>query len=273
LLLRGRNLLYLLGAVAAVGLLSCMALFHGGSGWAKCAFGYGLDHWPYMTQGPASNIPAIFEHRFGWDHDADQIAFTLPAIQRHWPAIFARRGWWPAFSFDVTAKAMFDSIYIFFLALSAIAISIQARRNDRRMLVALVTPWIMFFLWPVQMHERYLLFASGIAVCCIGNSVGTCLLGIFLSLCSAVMHLNVLLTNADSSATDAFGQNLANSLPTLFTPQSGQTIAQYVAATFPDMGWGILTVGLIFLYLSFAKSSADQARITDKVHDFQNPDF
>jgi len=261
LLLRGRNLLYLLSAVTAGGLLSCMVLFHGGDGWAKCAFGYGLDHWPYMTQGLSSNVPAIFEHRFGWDHEADQIAFTLPAIQRHWPAIFTRRGWWPAAGFDVTAKMMFDSIYIFFLLLSAIAVGVQARRGDRRMLVALVTPWIMFFLWPVQIHERYLIFASGIAVCCIGNSVGTCLLWIFLSLCSAVMHLNVLFSNADSSGADAFGQNLANSFPRIFSPDSGQTIAQYVAATFPDMGWGILTVGMIFLYLSFAKSSSNQTRL------------
>ncbi len=129
------------------------------------------------------------------------------------------------------------------------------------MLVALVTPWIMFFLWPVQIHERYLIFASGIAVCCIGNSVGACLLGIFLSLCSAVMHLNVLFSNADSSGADAFGQNLANTFPRIFSADSGQTIAQYVAATFPDMGWGILTVGMIFLYLSFAKSSSNQDKL------------
>jgi hypothetical protein len=247
---------YLLPAVAAAGLFSCIALFHGGDGWLKCTFGYGLDHWPYMTQGLSANVPAVFEHRFGWSHDADQIAFTLPAIAHPWPAMFTTHAWWPAASADITAKTLFDSLFIFFLILSALGVGIQARRGDRRMLVALVTPWIMFFLWPVQIHERYLVFASGIAVCCIGNSFGTCLLGIFLSLCSAVMLMNVLFSNVNPSAWQTFGQNLSATFPTLFTPQSGTTMAQYISATFPDMAWGILVVGMIFLYLSFTRSAA-----------------
>lgn len=253
--LRPRHRPYVVAGAAGCALLLCMLLFHGGTGWAKCTFAYGLDHWPYMTQGPASNMPAVFEVRFGWPHEAQVTAFTLSAIQRHWPAFIARRGWWPAFDVDISAKTLFDSIYVFFLILSGIAVGLQARRNDRRMLVALATPWLMFFLWPVQVHERYLLFATGAAACCIGNSVGTCLLGIFLVVCSTIMHVDVLMRARTSAQVDAFGQNLATAFPKLFSPDVGQTISQYVSATHPDMAWALLVASLVFLYLSLTPSA------------------
>ncbi|MGA2439993.1 MAG: hypothetical protein ABSH08_03475 [Tepidisphaeraceae bacterium] len=252
LLLRPRKQPYVLAAAAGGGLLLCILLFHGGIGWAKCTFEYGTIHWPYMTQGPASNVPSVFELRFGWPHVASETAFTLPAIQRHWPQFITGRQWWPACDLDVSAKTLFDSIFVFFLLLSGVAVGLQARRNDRRMLVALATPWIMFFLWPVQIHERYLLFASGAAVCCIGNSVGTCLLGILVTLFSTILHLDVM--TRFSSGVDAFGRNLSDAFPALFSPECGQTIRNYLQGTHPDMAWGILAVGLAFVYLSLTPS-------------------
>jgi len=139
------------------------------------------------------------------------------------------------------------------LVLSGIAIGLQARRNDRRMLVALVTPWIMFFLFPVQIQERYLLYASGAAACCIGDSVGMALLGFSLTLFSAIMHVIRLLDWHTADLT-GFGQNLSTAFPRIFSPQSGQTMLQYTQAMHPDMGWGILLLGMIFLYLSLTPS-------------------
>jgi hypothetical protein len=253
--LRWRNLRYVLAGTLASGLLSCMLLFHGGVGWFKCSFEFGTIHWPYMTRGPASNMPALFEGRFGWSQDADDVAFTLPAIGRHWPGFITSRYLWPAVDTDISSKELFDSVFGFFLVISGIAIGMQARRNDRRMLAALVTPWIMFFLWPVQLHERYLLFASGAAACCIGESVGTALLGCLLSAFSLIMQMDVLIGNGNYRAdTDGFGQKLVEAFPRLFTADSGQNLKEYLAASHPDLAWGILTVGLIFLYLSFAPS-------------------
>jgi len=253
LLLRPRNMPYLLAAVAAGGLFACIALFHGGTGWWDCSIAYGSVHWPYMVTGPASNLPAIFQLRFGWDREVDQIAFTLPAIHGHWPGFIAAKTWWPAATLDVTAKMLFTSIYVVMLVLSGIAIGLQARRNDRRMLVALVTPWIMFFLFPVQIQERYLLYASGAAACCIGDSVGMALLGFSLTLFSAIMH-TIRLLDWHTADLAGFGQNLSTAFPRIFSPQSGQTMLQYLQPMHPDMAWGILTVGLIFLYLSFMPS-------------------
>ncbi len=242
---------FVLAGVAGTGLLLCMLLFHGGTGWARCSFEFGTVHWPWMIMGLTDNMPGIFEARFGWSHAANDIAFTLPAIASHWPAFITSRAWWPAADVDVSAKTLFDSIYFFLLLLSGIAVGLQARRKDRRMLVALVTPWIMFFLWPVQIHERYLLFAAGAAVCCIGNSLGTCLLGLCLTGCSFIMHLDLLMTHGN---IDDFGKNLSKALPWLFSPDCGQTILNYIAATHPDLGWGVLVISLVFLYLSLTPS-------------------
>ena len=127
--LRPKNQPYVLAGVAGAGLLLCMLLFHGGTGWARCTFEFGTIHWPFMVMGLTDNIPGIFEARFGWSHMADDIAFTLPAIAHHWPAFIAGRAWWPAADVDVSAKTLFDSIFSFFLLLSGIAVGLQARRR------------------------------------------------------------------------------------------------------------------------------------------------
>ncbi len=253
LFLRRRALPWLLAAVAAGGLFSCIALFHGSTSWWDCGFHYGSIHWPYLMTGPVSNLPAIFQLRFGWDRDVDQIAFTLPAIHAHWPTLIAAKSWWPAAGLDVTAKMLFNSIFGVMLILSGIAIGIQARRNDRRMLVALVTPWIMLFTFAVQMQERYLLYGAAAAACCIGDSIGMALLGFLLTIISATMTLNCMLTYHDADRA-AFGENLSQAFPHIFSPQSGETILQYLQATHPDKGWGVLVIGMVFLYLSLTPS-------------------
>jgi len=241
---RGRNKFYLLAAIAGCGLFSCIWLFHGSTAWWNCTV-----HWPYMEMGPSSNIPAVFELRFGWPHEAEEIAFTIPAINNNWRIFLIDGPNWPAADWDISAKLLFNTIATVLILISGVAIGLQARRNDRRMLVALVTPWIMFFLWPVQIHERYLIYASGVGACCIGNSVGTALLGLLLSACSFIMQMNRLL-DWHSSDLDAFGQNLSKAFPHLFSPTCAQTALQYISNTHPDIAWGILVIGMVFMYLS-----------------------
>jgi hypothetical protein len=251
LLIRPRNQAYLLAAVIAVGLLSCICLFHGSTAWWDCGIHYGSIHWPYLKTGPVNNIPALFEERWGWPREVSTIAFTLPAISGHWPAFITKTLWgYPAASLDVTEKMLFFSIYLVALLLSGIAIGLQARRGDRRMLVALTTPWIMFFLFPAQIQERYLLYASGAAVCCIGDSVGMALLGLMLTFCSTLMHFACMMM-FDQADIDGFGRLLTKEFPSICTPTAGQTFKHYIDNTHPDMAWGVLVIGLIFLYQSF----------------------
>ncbi len=210
-----------------------------------------------FTPAPPAISPPFFKFALAGRASIDQIAFTLPAIHGHWPSFISSRFWWPAADFDVTAKAMFNTIYGITLLLSGIAIGIQTRRNDRRALVAFVTPWIMFFLFPVQIQERYLLYAVGVAACCIGNSVGTALLGLLLTAFSVMMPMKILV-DIGSSDLDQFGQNLSDAMPWLFSPDSGHTIQHYLDGTQPDIAWGILIIGLVFLYLSLTPSPRRQ---------------
>jgi hypothetical protein len=245
-----RNLPFVLAGAVACGLLLCLLLFDGSDGWLKCTFAYGLDHWPYMIQGLTSNIPAVFEQRFGWSHEAQDTAFTLTAIPRRWPSFLTAHQLWPAVDWDISAKTLFDSIFVFLLILSGISVGLQARRNDRRMLAALVTPWLLFFLIPVQIHERYLVFGAGAAVCAIGADIGAFFLWLFLSACSSIMLVDVLF-HGQPGGIDQVGQNLDTLAPRIFSADSGQTISQYVAATHPDIAWGLVVIALVYLYLSF----------------------
>jgi hypothetical protein len=249
---RPRHQPYVLAAAAGIGLLLCMDVFHGSTGWWDCSFHFGTIHWPYMIQGLTSNIPGMLEVRYHWSHMARDVAFTLPAIGAHWPRFISDRFWWPGAALDVTSKQFFDTIYAILLVISGIAIGLQARRNDRRTLVALATPWLLFFVFPVQIQERYLLFAAGVSVICIGQSVGAALLGIFLSFVTTVMTLNVMMDHGD---VRAFGVNLSNAFPWLFSPASGQIIRKYIQGTHPDIAWGVLLAAGVFFYLSLAPSS------------------
>jgi hypothetical protein len=253
LMLRPRAMPYFLAAVAGLSLFACMSLFHGDRAWYDCAVRYGSNHWPYLEIGATSNVPAYFQFRFNWSRDIDDIAFTLPAIARHWPSFITTRQWWPAVDFPVTDKMAFNSIYGFLLLLSGIAIAIQTRRNDRRALIAFVTPWLMFFLWPVQIQERYLLYGAAASACCIGESVGVALLGLGLTIFSLMMPTKELL-ETQWTDLDTLGNNLAQSAPHIFSSDFPRTLHTYLDGTQPDIAWGVLVIGFAFLYLSLVPS-------------------
>jgi hypothetical protein len=259
LMLRPRAVPYFLAAVVGCALFSCMWLFHGDSAWYDCAVRYGSNHWPYLFIGATSNVPAVFQLRFNWARDVSDIAFTLPAIHAHWPAFVTRNQWWPAFDTPVTAKIVFNTIYAVLLLLSGIAIAIQTRRNDRRALIAFVTPWLMFFLWPVQIQERYLLYGAAVSACCIGESVGVALLGLALTFFSLMMPTKELL-ETQWTDLDTLGNNLAQSVPQIFSTDFPRTLHTYLDGTQPDIAWGVLVIGFVFLYLPLVPSRSRRKR-------------
>jgi hypothetical protein len=239
-LTRRRERTLVAAGALGIGLLLCMRIFHGSAGWWDCAFRFPRLQAPYLIWGPASNLPGIFEVRFGWPPPITTHAFTVPALLS---AAWWRH--WPAEALDVSIGTAFDSAYAFFLVLASLGIGALARQNDRRILVALVTPWLLFFLLPVRLHERYLLFAAGTAAICAGYSVGMMLLGCLLTIASTAMTL----VQMGRGMTD-FGQHLSSEFPSVFSPQSGDTILSVVQGTHPDIGWGILVVGAIFFYFT-----------------------
>jgi hypothetical protein len=248
-LIRPRGISVLAAAAFGTAMLLCMSLFHGSSAWYDCGFHFGTIHWPHMFQnsvdrlGP-DNLPAVLYRDFNWPaHDLAVVAFTIPQnfIWRY-----------PEAAFDVSIGGFLQTLFAATLVLCCLGAGMHARRRSPRVLIALSAVWLMFFCFPPQISERYLLFAAGISCICAGASAGMTLLGVFLSLVSFVMMFNTLLAGAAGSNRQHFGKELARQFPQWFDSNSGEKLLSIINVTHPDLGYAVILCTLIFLYFSIA---------------------
>jgi hypothetical protein len=232
-------------ALVGAALLLCADLFRGSDAWWACGWKYGTIHWPWMIMGTTSNLPGILRERYGWQSPETPVElFNIPAS-----VLFG----YPKAVVTLTIKNVLMTTYVVTLVLSAIGIGLHARRRDRRVLVAFAAPWLMFFCFPTQIHERYLLYAAGVASVAIGAGAGPMLLGVLLTAITWVMTMHVMLNHGDRSE---FGRMLSEQFPRLLTPDAGNTLHRFIVGTFPDIGWAVLLTAGIYLYLSLAPSRA-----------------
>ncbi len=229
--LRRHRLAVIAGALG-ICLLFCMRVQGASHHWADASFGYGQRHWVKLVMGVTSNLPGILKERFGWkDADVTTAAFTIDARQ------FLL---WPAEPFDVNWKMTFAMIYFALLVPCAIGMAMHARRNDRRFLIAMTTPWLLFFCFPAQIHERYLLYAAGVSCTLAAVGAGMALLSVFMSIVTYIMTIQVMLIAARWRMG---GEGMLD-------PERGRTWLRIARGTYPDIGWAILLCAGIFLYLT-----------------------
>src|SRR5207253_2134445 len=107
-----------------------------------------------------------------------------------------------------------------------------ARRRDPRMLVALVTPWLLMFALLPQMHERYLVYAAAVSVLAAGVDLGLTLLHLLVTAIATVMIAQGML---------------------LKKPDFAPAWLRFVNGTHPDVGWLVLLCAAIFLYATFVR--------------------
>ncbi|CAN5580752.1 hypothetical protein BH10PLA1_BH10PLA1_17010 [soil metagenome] len=193
-----------------------------------------------MTQGPSDNVAGLLNVRFGWNELTDK-AYTLDPHPIHlWPTstvLFEK-------PIDFTIRDVLVGHYGVTFLLSVIAMAIQYRRNDPKFLIAIVAPWLMFFTYMPQIHERYLLYAAGVGCCLTAVSCGATLLNLFLILHTTVMTLHVMLINA---ADHGRLKNFATDM----SPTFKWSLRRNIENTHPDAAWAVILCSLIFLYLSF----------------------
>ncbi len=236
------------GTIGAA-LFSCLALFHGSDSWFRCSFLFGTYHWRQMVVGQTSNLPGLMLKRFGW-RDVDEQVFTLPA---------KFLGFLPNDPYPVTINALLRTIFVATFLMCCVGVAMHWRRKDPRFLVALTGTWLMFFCFPTQIHERYLIFAAGVGMTAIAAGFGYYLLGLFMSVITSIMTLHVMIGNS----TRGFGL-LQNELG----PKFGPSLYRFIVRTHPDIGWAVLLCAAVFLYVSLTpgrrRGNADQLRLTQQ---------
>ena len=219
-----RRLRYVIAAAVAAALLLCIQLFHGSHAWWDCGFYYGTIHYKWMEGGLADNLPAPVASAIrlvdGSDGASLYIACNLAALAERSSSNCA---WWPAESIVVSCKVLFNTIYVVLLLLSGVAISLQARRNDRRMLIALVTPWVLFFMFPVEVHGSAISFTPPVSR---PSALATALLMALARMVFHRRHLRSSYRCHDDSPREAASGPSAECLhaqfPRIFQPASGK---------------------------------------------------
>jgi hypothetical protein len=122
------------------------------------------------------------------------------------------------------------------------------------MLLALVTPWLVFFVFPAEVHGRYSLFFAGISAICIGESIGMFLLSLFFTALATIHILDDLLQAGDASG---WSRLLWARYPNLFSYDCADRLYRFLEGTHPDLAWPLFVATGIFLYFSFARTKQD----------------
>lgn len=223
---------YVLFGAMGIALLLCMVYFHGGWQWWELGFRYAPDRHMSMVIGPANNLCAILDSRFGY-YSPTLDLFTVPA-----KAV----GVWPAEPRAVTLRELLIGSYVILTLLVTAAAAVHWRKNDRRFLVAIIVPWLLFYAVPAQIHERYLLFGTAAAAIVIGCSVGLSLLNLGL-VALAFLQLGQAMILANSTLLTRYQHRLFNA-----------DLAQFCDSLRPDISWGVLTATAVFFVAAFMKS-------------------
>ena len=186
----------------------------GGSfGWWYVGFAYGIRHRLVLTVHAPSNLSAIMS-RYDWK--------LLD----------------PVFStgqFDITLRMILISLYVVSLLICGWSVARHDRRQDRRVLLALATPWIALFAFLPQMHERYFIWGAAISALAVGVSLGATLLHLVVSFI-ACLPLGFMLYSV-------------NKLGDTYAPT-----VHFFQQSAADVAWVTVLVTLIFLYLSVTSS-------------------
>lgn len=149
----------------AVGLLVLLLipLYGASSSWYRIGFQYGTEKLMWMATRDTYNLPYILTQYFRWPDDPE-MRVNVPIL----------------------GKMMFRTAMLLAygacLVMCGIAAAVHEKRNDSRFLLAMVTPWLCWFVLITQLNNRYMVWASGFSALLVGVGMGMTLLGIIVSI-------------------------------------------------------------------------------------------
>jgi hypothetical protein len=195
-------------------------LFNGSLAWFEVGVTRAATHFDWMAGNSVGNLPAIMGQKYGWS--VEQPAWTIPPL--------------PLFHnspIDVSLDTVLSTAFGVATLLCAIGAARHSRTRDVRFLIAIAAPWVIFFAILPRMHERYLVWAAAITAAGVGVGVGMTLL-----------HLVVT------------ALALAQICHTMFKRDPGlwPTCKSIVDGLYPEIGWLVLLLAGVYLYMSLAPS-------------------
>jgi hypothetical protein len=235
--------------LGGLAMLLSMRFFDTSYAWFDASYLYGTNHWEVMVMGMTSNLPGILQKRYGWE-SALEVLFTIDL-----PV------WVSSTPVEVTVKRLMLAIYLVLTVLTTIGIAAHDRRRDTRFLVAICTPWLLFFTIPCQIHERYLLFAACVATVGVGHRIGFGLMSLFLSAVTWVMTMHVMI--GKHWLLDRWSAHLAREYPQWFEigTRFPHDLYAFIRGTHPDIGWAIILATLLLLWVSVTPVWVRRARL------------
>ncbi len=224
----------------AVSLFSCLPVYQTSRGWFDLGFAYGTHHFEDMAKGDPNNLPELLMVDWGWAQaDLMQPAISLPAGR--WSDRVA--DFLEAVDPYVKADALKDAdgqvglplkyllvgVFGLSLALCSLAAAVHDHRRSPRFLLAISTPYLVFFAVMTQMHQRYLIWGAGISAAAVAVSPGFAVLHVLMSIIS-------------------WGQELRSMLQS--SGYTGYTVFGVIDHWHPGIAWVVILTAGIFLYSS-----------------------
>jgi len=187
-------------------------ILSGDLGWVKLAYIYGANKHPKLTAMGASNLAALLKEQWGWTPE-DAVHLTIPFFG----------------GVDLSLRMFLALLFAVGLVVSGIAAAVQSRRRDRRFLLAMFTPWVLWFALMPNMQTRYLLFAGGLFPLLVAVGPGMVLLGLLTCAVSCAMMTETMCR---------------------YSHGSDPMLASATHALYPGMGFLVLMIAAIFVFES-----------------------
>jgi hypothetical protein len=213
------------GAAIAAIIFMTIPLFNASTNWFTVGFRYGTEKFGFMITGTGTwNIAKMQETYKPFDtwYESPSDLVTVPAFISKEP---------------LTYRTVSLILYGVCLVICGIGAAIQSRRRrpSMRLLVAIVAPWVCFYMLLPQMHGRYLMWAAGLSALLAGVSAGMAIFGVIIS---CVSWMNIVENQY------------------IFEPQYDPSGLRTLQALDPHVGWMVLLIMGIFLWVSVTPDRA-----------------
>lgn len=237
----------LMATAVGAALFACVPLFNASMAWYTIGIKFPTEHWQLLYWNQAMNLGAILQDNYGWNfNDMLNLADYLPYMQTPLlqgigqaivPAPYDAD--WPI----IPMRFLMSAAFLLTMFLSAVGMAIQTRRKDPNFFFAMVAPWFLMFALLPQMQCRYSLWAAAFAAAAASFSLDGFLLYLLLNALSYVNTLLDMLWWARGTRTS-------------------MTWLPLILPTFPDVGWAVLLIAGIYVYLSFRRDGRNRIRVT-----------